>query len=312
MSERWSTAMKIGTHHGKFHADEVFAVAILRQLYPDAEVVRSRSPQALATCDIVVDVNGSPYDHHTVDKVYRANGLPFASAGLIWRDFGAALISHFGVEDEGNRNIVHTHIDEKLIQAIDAIDNGIDLDRDTRIKGISELVGSFNPPWNAADDENEAFERAVRFATVILDNYIRHEISRIDAVEIVKTAFQARAEPALMVLPRFCPWTETLMELDTQANVLYVVFPDKTGQYRLQVVPKSPRSFEARKPLPASWAGKEGAELAEACGTTDATFCHPARFIAGAHSLEGILQMARQAIASPNDVDLSKAGQKLQ
>ncbi|GMA58987.1 uncharacterized UPF0160 family protein [Alicyclobacillus sacchari] len=302
--------MKIGTHHGKFHADEVFAVAILRQLYPDAKVLRSRSPQVLAECDIVVDVNGSPYDHHTVDKIYRANGLPFASAGLIWRDFGAEFISRFGVKDEGSRNIVHTHIDEKLIQAIDAIDNGVDLDRDTRIKGISELVGSFNPPWNAADDENEAFERAVRFASVILDNYVRHEISRIDAVDIVKTAFQTRTEPSLMVLPRFCPWTETLMELDTQASVLYVVFPDKTGQYRLQVVPKGPRSFEARKPLPSAWAGKEGPALAKVCGTADATFCHPARFIAGAHTMEGILHMAKQAIALPTETDHSKETQK--
>ena len=42
------TVKKIGTHDGPFHADEVFAVAALRRLYPDAYVIRSRDPEALA------------------------------------------------------------------------------------------------------------------------------------------------------------------------------------------------------------------------------------------------------------------------
>lgn len=287
--------MIIGTHHGKFHADEVFAVAILRQLHPNAKIVRTRDPELLSKCDIVVDVNRSPYDHHTTDKQYRENGIPFASAGLIWRDYGSSVIAKFGGHGSALKALQDT-IDEKVIQAIDAIDNGVDLDRDTRIKGISEVIGTFNPPWNSKDDENEAFERAVRFASDILVNYLRSELSRLDAVDLVKDAYQHRSEPSLLILEQFCPWTDTLLDLDTQQQVLFVIFPDRSGQYRLQVVPKSPRTFEARKPLPSTWAGKEGDEFVRASGVADAVFCHPARFIAGAKSLAGIMQLAHFAI----------------
>ncbi|MFB5191417.1 MYG1 family protein [Alicyclobacillus fastidiosus] len=288
--------MVIGTHHGKFHADEVFAVAILKQFYPDAKVVRSRDDDILSNCDIVVDVGRGKYDHHSTDKVYRENGIPYASAGLIWRDFGHECVDRLGASADANR-VVQT-VDERLIQAIDAIDNGVDLDRDPRIKGISELIAGFNPPWNSDADENEAFEQAVQFASHILNNTLRSELGRMAAIEIVKAAYDRRDNKEILELDAFCPWSETLFEIDHDASVLYVIFPDKHGQYRIQVVPKALGSFEARKPLPEAWAGREGHELGEIIGVTDAVFCHPARFIAGARSRETILKMAELALRS--------------
>ncbi|WAH35416.1 MYG1 family protein [Alicyclobacillus dauci] len=287
--------MVIGTHHGKFHADEVFAVAMLKQLYPDARIVRSREPEVLSQCDIIVDVGRGEYDHHTTDKVFRENGLPYASAGLVWRDFGTKVVRHLGCNEENSDSLTDI-IDEKLIQAIDAIDNGIDLEKDARIKGVSELVGGFNPPWNSDADENFAFQDAVSFATQILVNQIKSEIGRIEATAVVKEAYEHRSDKALLVLDTFCPWTDTLFELDVNSEVLYVIFPDRSGEYRLQVVPKSLGSFEARKPLPESWAGTEGDELNALTGADDAVFCHPARFIAGAKSLTTILHMAKLAL----------------
>lgn len=63
---------KIGTHDGTFHCDEVLACSLLKMLpeYKDAEIVRSRKPEILADCDIVVDVGGiydeskNRFDHH--------------------------------------------------------------------------------------------------------------------------------------------------------------------------------------------------------------------------------------------------------
>ena len=62
----------IGTHDGKFHCDEALACGILRLLpeYKHAQICRSRDPQTLQKCDIVVDVGGiydpqtHRYDHH--------------------------------------------------------------------------------------------------------------------------------------------------------------------------------------------------------------------------------------------------------
>ena len=52
--------VKIGTHNGAFHCDEVLACTMLKLLpeYKDAEIVRSRDQAVLDTCDLVVDVGG--------------------------------------------------------------------------------------------------------------------------------------------------------------------------------------------------------------------------------------------------------------
>lgn len=287
--------MKLGTHHGRFHADDVFAIAILKQLYPSASVVRSRDRQILSECDIVVDVGGGLYDHHTTDKVYRDNGIPYASAGLIWRDYGPKL-----VETQCKPlmcDSVWRAVDEKLMQGIDAVDNGFELAKDVRIKGVSEIISSFNPPWNSDSNEDTAFLEAVDFATTVLFNQLRVEISRQEAVEIVETAFQNRANKALLILPQFCPWMDALISLDTKEEVLFTVFPDRGGEYRIQTVPAAIGTFESRKPLPLSWAGKEHEELSAIVGVEDAVFCHPSRFIAGAKSKDSIMKMAKIALA---------------
>lgn len=66
--------MKIGTHDGRFHCDEVLACTMLTkytQKFFNAEIVRSRDPNIWNTCDILVDVGGKyepPFllDHHQI------------------------------------------------------------------------------------------------------------------------------------------------------------------------------------------------------------------------------------------------------
>ena len=65
--------MKIGTHNGKFHTDEVVACMMLTQFtekFKAASITRSRDLEVLKEMDIVVDVGGvydpetNRYDHH--------------------------------------------------------------------------------------------------------------------------------------------------------------------------------------------------------------------------------------------------------
>ena len=85
--------MLIVTHSGKFHADDAWAVAVLLLLYPDAELVRTRDPAIIARADVAIDVGGEwnpaagRFDHH--QKGFdgaRMSGVPYASAGLVWRE----------------------------------------------------------------------------------------------------------------------------------------------------------------------------------------------------------------------------------
>lgn len=276
----------IGTHNGVFHADEVFGVAILQSIHPKAKVIRTRNSEVLNTCDIVLDVDGGKYDHHTNDKEYRENGIPYASAGLIWRDFGAMLMD---LDSVGK-------IDESLIQGIDATDNGHTLECDKAIKTVSGIISSFNPGWDSEESDEIGFEKAVEFAKTILGNEIRREKSRKKASSYVVEAIENREQKEFLILDKFCPWLEVVLTNEKANDVLFVIFPDKSRGYRIQTVPQEFNSFTARKDLPANWGGKRDSELNEIIGIDDAIFCHPARFIAGAFSKDSIFKMAQLAI----------------
>jgi hypothetical protein len=44
----------IVTHDGNFHVDDVFAVAVLLLVYPEAEVIRSRDKETIEQGDIAI------------------------------------------------------------------------------------------------------------------------------------------------------------------------------------------------------------------------------------------------------------------
>lgn len=89
--------MIIGTHNGIFHCDEIVAIAIMKLLYQDIteiEIIRTRDVGVLnLKCNMLIDIGGNKYDHHQKGgNGKRVNGVSYASAGLIWRDFGTLLI----------------------------------------------------------------------------------------------------------------------------------------------------------------------------------------------------------------------------
>src|SRR5919107_2835519 len=103
--------MLVATHPGTFHADDVFAIATLRLALGDVAVVRTRDEAELRAADVRVDVGGrddpatGDYDHHQRGGAgERANGIRYASFGLVWREHGADLA---GSEDAA------TAIDER-------------------------------------------------------------------------------------------------------------------------------------------------------------------------------------------------------
>ena len=73
--------IRIATHNGSFHADDVFGVAVLMLLHPGAELVRTRDEQVVAAADFAVDVGGEwdpargRFDHHQRDALRRGKRL---------------------------------------------------------------------------------------------------------------------------------------------------------------------------------------------------------------------------------------------
>lgn len=287
----------VAVHDGSFHADDVFAVAILRLVFPDAVVIRTRDAARLREADFRLDVGGAydpatgNYDHHQPEfRAKRENGIPYATAGLIWKEFGTRLQL---TEKEA------AAIDQRMIQLIDANDSGHTLPCDAgdiQPFTISRVIEAFNPMWDEPDRHpDDAFDDACRMATQVLQNEIRKVRGREKARAIVEEALRNSAGLPYVLLEIGVPWQEMVVE---RSNALYVIHPASNGSWRVRAVPTRPGSFELRQSLPPSWAGKEGEALVAASGVEGATFCHKERFLAGAKTREAAEQLARIAVAS--------------
>ncbi|MDA3899426.1 MAG: MYG1 family protein [Spirochaetes bacterium] len=285
----------IAVHDGVFHADDIFAAAIIRLLYPDVKIIRSRSEDVLNQADLRIDVGGvfnpesGNYDHHLEKGAgERPNGIPYASCGLIWNDFGMKL---------AKTKFKFDHIERKIIQSVDANDCGFSFGEDRYSFShftVSDLFDSFNPVWfRENNNHDEVFEEAVEFAKRILIN----ELDRAEGFELsreyIYTVVEESVNPFYVVLDRYIPWQHIIIN---ETDFLFVLFPSTAGDWRVRAVPRHLGSFESRKPLPASWAGKRESELADLTGVPDATFCHPARFIAGARSRAGAIALVEMAL----------------
>lgn len=318
--------MLIVTHGGKFHADDAWAVAVLMLLYPEAELVRTRDPAIIARADVAIDVGGvwdpaaGRFDHH--QKGFdgaRVSGVPYASAGLVWREHGARCVAllaerHAGykLSDDVAQQMAYA-IDADVVQYLDLSDVGAARNAPGSY-GLSAIVSGFNPNWMdeqrlgygpAAEAYRDAqFRRVLDLLTDLMINAVKYRVGALLAVEQVRKADVLEGGRVLFLKNAALPWTAVVRK--EMPKVLFVISYNLAEQrHMIHTVPVSAESFEARADLPAAWAGLRDADLAAVTGVPDAGFCHNGRFIAAAKSYEGILEMARQAL---REVDAAPTG----
>ena len=296
--------MIVATHSGGFHADDVFAIAALRLALGELELVRSRTPEALAAADLRVDVGGrddpatGDFDHHQRGGAgERPNGIRYASFGLVWRAHGEAIA---GSSDAA------AAIDERLVQGVDANDTGQTITEslvgDVRPMTVSGVVAALNPAWDedlTPEQEDARFAEAVALAQGIIEREVAGAAAWRRARELVLAAIDRAEDPRIVELDRNMPWREPLVASAPEAR--FVIYPKSDG-WGLVAVPQELGSFANRLDLPEAWAGLSGEALADASGVPDAAFCHPNRFYASAGSREGVLALARGALASDPDI----------
>lgn len=292
--------MLVATHPGSFHADDVFAVATLGLALGRLDVVRTRDAALQAGADIRVDVGEradaatGDFDHHQRGGAgERANGVRYASFGLVWREHGATLAG----SDEAARAI-----DERLVQGVDANDTGQTVTQPlvggVRPMTVSGVIAALNPAWDEelpGPEEDARFGEAVTLATGVLEREIAGAAAFQRARQLVRDAITAASDPRIVELDRNMPWREAVV---TQApEALFVVYPKADG-WGMQAVPRELDGFANRRDLPAAWAGLSGPDLASATGVPDAIFCHTARFYASAGSRAGVLALVERALAA--------------
>jgi uncharacterized UPF0160 family protein len=299
--------MLIVTHDGRFHADEVFAIAAIRTLHSTATFKRTRDKRTVSIADVVVDVgmeydpSRHRYDHHQKGGAgNRANGAPYASFGLVWEHI---VRPHPSMDTQ-----VWELVDQWLVQPIDAEDCGLDFAREgIRPFTVSGVIESFLPSWElhglthdkgmVVAQYEHAFQCAVHHATLILDRTVTKAEEEVRAQRLLVAAIHEAEDQRIVELEQKLPWEETLCkESDT---ALYLVYPSESGeQWNVRAVPPAPGSMDQRKPLPEEWAGQSGEELAQITGVSTAIFCHKNRFLVAATDRKGALQLARLAADS--------------
>ena len=332
----------IGTHDGSFHCDEALACAMLKLLpiysnSDDTTIIRTRKPDILNQCDIVVDVGAEydneskRYDHHqrsftdTLDNY----ATKLSSAGLVYKHYGKDIIKSIlkniaGANDneidENLLNIFYHKLYINFVEHIDANDNGVAIsDDDTTLKyivssALPQRVGRLNPAWNEETYSNIYNERFIEAMCLTGGEFIEQVLglyqSWLPARSIVEDSIKSRHEiddsGSIIVLNKFCPWKEHLFDIekewkidtsdDSDNKILYCLYGDSGGSWRIQAVPEHPTSFESRKKLPDAWRGLRDEELSCKSGVDGCIFIHASGFIGGHSTKEGAIRLAKLAL----------------
>jgi len=308
----------IATHSGKFHADDVWGVTALALLHPGSDIIRTRDPARIATAEFAVDVGdvwdpaAGRFDHHQKGFANaRLSGVVYASAGLVWKSWGARCVALIAREhaahtltDTQAQDIAYA-IDNDLVQYLDMADTGAARSAPGGY-GLSAIVTGFNPNWldELQADSPEAvealrlnqFRRAMDVMRDVMINQVKYRVGSLLAVERVRAGRLLEDGRVLFLDNASLPWTGIVR--NEMPKVLFVISYSHTERrHLLHTVPAAADSFVARKDLPTAWAGLRDAALASVTGVPDAYFCHNARFIAAAASFDGVLALARQALA---------------
>jgi uncharacterized UPF0160 family protein len=284
------------THNGAFHADDIFATAVVSIVFSgNIKVIRTRDQRVIAKADVVYDVGGiydeekNLFDHHQVGGAgARENGIPYSSFGLIWKKYGEKIC--------GDKELAKK-IDNKLVEPIDANDNGINL---AEVRGsiapylIQDMFFAFRPSWKEEQVYDSQFKELVKIAEKIILREVKKMKDVLEAESIIDEIYKKAEDKRTLIFDDNYPWLEII---NNYKEPLYVI-SKKDNLWRAEAVRKERYVFETRKPFPASWAGKRDEEMAKISGVSDAIFCHNGRFLVVAKSKEGVLSLVKKAIES--------------
>ena len=312
----------IVTHGGNFHADDLWASALVREFFPGyahCAVVRTRDKKILeaAKADpafLVLDVGGQYvpsmglYDHHFSPEPLGGDGEKIATAGMIWEQ----------VYVPPHMSLVNVGVLQTIAENIDKTDTG------TKVDGwsFSMTIHKCNPlpPCDSGEFDRrfdyllgvmqdaiwgilwanlgcagwEGVVEAVENHPQIMAWVAEYDRAQEASEKRVREAFSQ--EGALIVLDQYEP---ALMAIAHEApeNKIYSVFPSPEGSWMIQQIPVRANSFRGRKGLPAAWASLREKELDAVTGLEGCVFVHPGRFIGGHRTLDGAIAMAELATA---------------
>lgn len=292
--------LTIGTHDGEFHADDIYACATLIQATtergqknpPVIDIVRTRDPQELAQCDVLIDVgmeynpDEGKFDHHQPEGAgHRKNGIPYAAFGLIWKEVGLVLC-------DGDQ-IATDLVDKDFVQVIDAYDNQIPLYESSRVPDIQPGQDIMNFNYMGPT----GFDNAIATARMFIEGRIASAKAVALSIKPITESLLESTDKRVLILPHEkINWKPTVPNLELANDAKFVIEPEGED-WLVRAVPVRANSSEKRALLPEELRGIEDAEAIEKlCGVADVKFIHRDGFYARAVSKEAAERLVYQSL----------------
>ena len=287
-------------HDRRFHADDVFSVALLSILNKGKiKIIRTRNESDFTKADYLVDVGleydltRNKFDHHQVGGAgKRASGSEYAAFGLLWKEYGEKIC---------DSREVALRIEKRLVEGDDLIDNAVDIFSKTRKDIIPYLVQDalevFNPTWLEKDDIRDGqFKKAVVMAKEILEREVKVWTDIIKGEKEVEKIYQATLDKRIIILDGRYPWEEVV---NKYPEPLFVIsYRSDKDQWGVTSIRDDLASFKSRLFFPKEWGGRKDAEFAKITGVEDAVYCHHNLWLAIAKTKEGAIKLAKLVINS--------------
>lgn len=302
----------IYTHSGKFHADDVFAVATLQLVLDKSQrryqVIRTRDMKTLDQAKekttrrddvFIVDVGDSydpehnQFDHHQFGGAGERHGVQYAAFGLVWQKYGVRLCNDSAVAEQ---------FDTSFVCAIDAPDNAQELFRKTEL-GIDPITlhTIIEQIYRQAEGDDQLgqdadFAHAVDFVKKLITKSLAQSVR---AVEKEKRAGQVYhdADNKRIIVTEEHIGRNYFVKYDQVQLIVSPRTGDINGEWGIATIPETRNGLHGRVIFPRSWWGLRGKELQDVSGIAGAKFVHRSGdFIAVAHSRKSAIEMAKTAL----------------
>ena len=267
------------THNGRFHADEVYAIAVLQVAatiescngvfdfngeYDGVKVERVSDPSSCSQKAFLIDIGGGRYDHHQVeeDPLHWEDGTLKASVGRIYTDVRSIF------EHACGARCAETILEE-IVKPIDHNDT----------TGHPFVLASMVDAYNNDDVSNDGRQDS-RFIAV-LEKATEHVWAvacagherTLRMADISRTTMQVNYPCGEVIICSKRAIAEEVSEF--YPNAVACVYPHERGSYVIRSLPTT-----MHEPWKAPFKFR-GLRDTEELRVWKATFCHKAGFIMG-------------------------------
>lgn len=246
--------IEIITHDGRFHTDELMAIALIKSLYVSTnnefKITRTRDQNCInkrkevgGTNVYVVDVGkkyepeNQCFDHHQskcVDTFSKDFKTPLSSFGMVYKHLGVNTITEFIETNYPNEKFPTNKTIEKMykniygnfVESFDKADNGYVLKNDcfTFIEVISNK-NSLDPKIN-----NSRFGEALELCEKVLFDYmngfLKNHFDYANNYNTILTKYKSRTHPNIVIFDEPINYMSCLKKIDRDNEILFIIVPN--------------------------------------------------------------------------------------